>query len=266
MTDNDQRPDTVSPDGARDSSHHFQFLIECFRTAREEELGRIKRRDTLLELQLLSQAVLLAVAQGISIPGGGVITQPHPTVLAIAMATSLVLASLYVVEDRLIGYLSRYIGAVSSAEKELTNSDSLVVNWDISQELREYARHVIPVRFLGQIIAFLVIPGGLIAYHIAQLPNSWDLPTLVQILADAALFAIIAALLMWSLLHRRLTGSVSPNPVLLRVQSPYEYGRLDAATRNKFSFSLILIICCILLVLGSMLVALGYVIASRYPL
>jgi hypothetical protein len=136
----------VGPEAGNDAAEHFQYLVECFRAAKEENFARIKRRDTLLELQLLAQAALFAIAQGISVPGVGEITQAHPVVLALALAVSLVLASLYVVEDRLIGYLQQYLGAISAAEKELTHSATLIVNWAMSPELREYARRVLPVR------------------------------------------------------------------------------------------------------------------------
>jgi hypothetical protein len=254
------------PDVGNDAAQHFQFLIECYRAAKEENFARIKRRDTLLELQLLSQAVLFAIAQGISVPGVGQITQAHPLVLALAMAVSLVLASLYVVEDRLIGYLQRYLGAISTAEKELTSSDTLIVNWAMSADLREYARRVLPVRAAGQIVAFLLIPAGLIAFRITQLPASWTWFNLAEILVDALLFAGITTLIVYSLALRRQAGMASPNPVLLRTDTPYPYGQGATAQDTGVTLRFVLGMSLILLLATLLLLSVGYIVGSQYPL
>jgi hypothetical protein len=256
----------VGLEAGTDAAHHFQFLIECYRAATEENFARIKRRDTLLELQLLSQAVLFAVAQGIAVPGVGEISQAHPLVLALAMAASLVLASLYVVEDRLIGYLQRYLGAISAAEKELTRSDSLIVNWAMSEELREYARKVLPVRAAGQIVAFLLIPAGLVAFRIAQIPAPWTWFNLAEILFDAVLFSGVTALIIYSLVLRRQAGIASPNPVLLRTDTPYQYGQGAATQGNRMTPGFVLGIGLIILLVALLLVSLGYVAASQHLL
>jgi hypothetical protein len=263
----DGTPDQqVGPEAGNDAAEHFQYLVECFRAAKEENFARIKRRDTLLELQLLAQAALFAIAQGIAVPGVGEITQAHPVVLALAMAVSLVLASLYVVEDRLIGYLQRYLGAISAAEKELTHSDTLIVNWAMSPELREYARRVLPVRAAGQVVAFLLIPAALIVFRITQLPARWTWFNMAEILVDVLLFGGVAALLIYSLVLRRQAGMASTNPVLLRTDAPYQYGQGATAQGTKVSLLYVLGIGLVLLLAALLLMSVGYVIGSQHPL
>jgi hypothetical protein len=256
----------VGPNARNNAAEHFQFLVECYRAAKEENFARIKRRDTLLEIQLFAQAVLFAIAQGISVPGVGQLTQGHPLVLALAMAVSLVLASLYVVEDRLIGYLQRYLGAISAAEKELTHSDTLIVNWAMSAELREYARKVLPVRAAGQVVAFLLIPAALIAFRITQLSGPWTWFNLAEILFNALLFSGVTALIIYSIVLRRQAGIASASPVLLRSDTPYPYGQGAATQGNRTAARFVLVMVFILLLAALLLMSLGYVIGSQYPL
>ncbi len=256
----------MGPDLGNDATQHFQFLVECFRAAKEENFARIKRRDTLLELQLLSQAVLFAIAQGIAVPGVGEISQAHPLVLALALAVSLVLVSLYVVEDRLIGYLQRYIGAFSAAEKELTRSETLIVNWDMSAELREYARRVLPVRAAGQVVAFLLIPAGLIAFRMAQLPAGWTWVNIAEILVDALLFSGVTALIIYSVVLRRQAGIASTNPILLRMDTPYHYSQGATNQGNGVAPRFGLGMNLILFLAALMLMSVGYVIGTLHPL
>jgi hypothetical protein len=266
MTEGGYADRQVSPDEGNNAAQHFQFLVECYRAAKEENFARIKRRDTLLELQLLSQALLFAIAQGISAPGVGQITQGHPLVLALAMAVSLVLASLYVVEDRLIGYLQRYLGAISAAEKEVTRSDTLIVNWAMSAELREYARRVLPVRAAGQVVAFLLIPAGLIAFRITQLPAGWTWLNLAEILVDTFLFSGVAALITSSLVLRRQAGIASTSPILLHTDTSSQYDQSATTQGNKITLRFVLGMSLILLLTALLFMSLGYIIGSQYPL
>jgi hypothetical protein len=154
-----------------DESTRIDYLLECFRNAREELLFRVKHRDDWIKIQLFTQAVLLALAQGIEL--GGIRTAtPQPTVLTAAPVISLVLAALYYVEDNLIGYLSKYVGAISEAEVKLSQGNFYISNWDTSAPLREYAKSTRRLRLVAQSAAFVGIPLVLTAIRVMTFPNS----------------------------------------------------------------------------------------------
>ena len=161
-------------------------MIECIRTAREELLLRVKHRDDWLKLQLLAQITLLALAGGVRL-GGVEASGPLPIVVALSVPVSFVLASLYFVEDRLIGHLSKYIGQLSNDEARLSSSTEIIPNWDISKELREYARNTLPFRAMAQLATFVIVPAGLSILRIGTFGTSW---TNLQI-AEVAINSIL---------------------------------------------------------------------------
>lgn len=147
----------------------IDYLLECYRTSCEQLLFRIKHRDEWLKIQLLAQAIFLALASGIEI-GGVKATSPTPTVLALAIPTSLVLAALYVLEDRIISHEVRYIARLSIKEAELSSSPTIIDNLEASPEIRQYAEETLPIRVVAQVSAFLLIPGGLAIYRFVSRP------------------------------------------------------------------------------------------------
>src|SRR3954470_21288225 len=95
--------------GLADNPDRTDYLLECFRTTREELLMRVKHRDSWLKLQLLAQAVILALMSGIILSG----VESHnamPELAWLALPISIVSAGLYFTEDGIICRLSKYIG------------------------------------------------------------------------------------------------------------------------------------------------------------
>lgn len=118
------------------------------KTAREELLMRVKHRDDWLKLQLLSQAVLWALANGVKFQAESL--TPLAVVPSLAPAVALTLCLLYYVEDGLIHRLSIFIGSLAPG------------SWETSQQLRSYARgRPLLFRAAAQLLAFVVVPGYL---------------------------------------------------------------------------------------------------------
>ncbi|ELB2137276.1 hypothetical protein [Vibrio parahaemolyticus] len=137
------------------------YLIECFKTAREELLMRVKRRDEWLKLQLFAQFLLWALAHGITFAKvSGICGAPIYDVLILSFPISLVMMGLYSVEDGLISRLSKYIGSLSGIEKTLCQSSEFEIKcWDNSSYLASHADGTsLKIRVFVQFIAFVVIP------------------------------------------------------------------------------------------------------------
>lgn len=200
-----------------DDSTKVDYLFECFRTAREELLLRVKHRDNWLKIQLLAQASLLALAQGVELSGVKA-AYPKPDVLAISVAISFVLASLYYIGDDLVGYLSDYVGAVSGAEAKLRLRRYQITNWDISEQLRLYAHQTLPIRFLAQLIIFVFIPLGLGSLRISNF-TTWGVLEWVEAAFNSILLIMILRISVRAFLLRRETGKVPTAPVLSSYES-----------------------------------------------
>lgn len=156
----------MNPQPAADSKQDGSYRVECFRSAREELLFRVKHRDSYLNIHFLVQGVLLALSKGVKIAG---VETSSPLALSLYLAVPLtaVFALLYYTEDRLIGQLSSYAGSLSGpVQKEFSEK---VVCWDVSPQLREYARTTVWYRFLAHLAAFVIAPSVLLylLYHSA---------------------------------------------------------------------------------------------------
>lgn len=105
------------------------------------------------------QAVLLALSKGVKIAG---VEASSPLFLSLYLAVPLtvVFALLYYTEDRLIGQLSSYVGSLSLPAQ--TKSSEKVACWDVSPQLREYARTTVAYRFVAHVAAFVVAPAVLL--------------------------------------------------------------------------------------------------------
>jgi len=164
-----------------------QSKTQELQTAREELVFRIRHRDSWLKLNLLAQATLWALAKGIQISGTSS-TNPIPEALTLAIPVSFVLAGLYHVEDRLIHYLSKYIGR------------SWPQSWDASTELREYARGIsLPIRVVAQVACFGFLPGYL---TYLQFGVDW-----IRGLVHVLLLMGIVSMIVIGFIQRRTTGS-----------------------------------------------------------
>lgn len=182
-------------------SDRLDYLIECSKTARKELLFRVKHRDAWLKLQLLVQAVLWALSNGIKF-GGAEPSSPVPLALALALPISLVFTSLYLVEDRLIHGLSQYIGSLSGLEKKFSKGDIKIICWDVSEPLRKYAKGItLILRQVALIAGFVILPAYLaLSYQQKHEFETWE--TWIQ----GVVFFLIVVLIIAGYLQRRKTG------------------------------------------------------------
>jgi hypothetical protein len=190
-----------------------EYLLACFTTARGELLFRVKHRDNWIQLELLAQGILLAIAQGVQV-GGVSAARPYPDVLGLSCAISLVLACLYYMEDNHIGYLSKYVGAISTAEAVISKRHLLIANWDISEQLRQYSRQVLPMRLVAQIIAFIVIPSGLSILWLTR-AGSGTVLQYSELAVDSLFLLLITIFTVRAYRLRRKTGEAAPMSLLL---------------------------------------------------
>jgi hypothetical protein len=157
--------------------------LEFAKIARDELLMRVKHRDDWLKLQLLSQTVLWALANGIKFQAEA--AKPLDVAAQLAPAVALAFCLLYYVEDGLIHRLSKYIGSVCEG------------SWETSSQLRSYARgRPLVFRIIAQLITFVAVPWYLTA---GQPILAWSNVPL--------LFALIIVLVGYS--ERRNTGAAT---------------------------------------------------------
>jgi hypothetical protein len=202
------------------STERMDYLLECFRASREELLFRVKHRDDWLKLQLLAQASLLALAKGVEIAGlkAG---RPYPDLMSFSVTISLIFSCLYYTEDSLIGHLAEYIATLSKAEVELNHGQKLISNWDMSEQLKQYARFTLPSRFFAQIVAFILIPVGLTLFQFIQLTN-WNALQWGEAIADTVFCVIIGFLCVRGYLFRRQAGRNPSGTVLISYKNQEE--------------------------------------------
>jgi hypothetical protein len=180
----------------------IDYLLECYRTSCGQLLFRIEHRDHWLKIQLLAQVVFLALASGIEISGINA-TSPTPVVLALSIPTSLLLAALYVLEDRIISHEVRYIARLSIKEAELSSSSEIIDNLEASPEIRQYAMQTLPIRAIIQICAFLLIPAGLTIYRFSNRPLTANTLNIVEIATDILFWLAIVVLIANGYRQRR---------------------------------------------------------------
>ncbi len=189
----------------------IHYLLSCYRTACDQLVFRIEHRDQWLKTQLLVQAAFLALASGIEF-GGVKATSPAPTILALAIPTSLVLTALYVLEDRIISHEVQYIASLSAKEAELSSSPETIHNLESSPEIQQYIARTLPIRLIAQMSAFLLIPAGSAVYRFVNQPIIWNMINSVEVILDVVLWIASAGLLLTSYLQRRKAARDSRSP------------------------------------------------------
>lgn len=199
---------TSNSPSANSTPDRADYLVECHRSGHEELMFRVSHRDNWLKIQMLAQATFLALAFGVEVAGVKA-TSSIPTVLALALPTALTLACLYIVEDRLIGLISRYIGRLSDLEARLTKSEAIIEYVGSSPEIREYANSTLPFRVLAQVVAFAIVPALLSTYRFADLPTlQWH--NKAEIAVDVVSLAVILWLLHVAYKERKKSGRAEP--------------------------------------------------------
>lgn len=189
------------------------YLIECFKLAKEELLLRFKYREHWLQLQLLAQVVLVALSLGIEI--AGVKGPATPSIITLSPAISAVFICLYFVDDSLITYIGNYLAALTDAEAELRSGSLKILNWDSSDQVKEYVRQALIMKYVAQFIAFAAIPLGLFLWR-ASTFSTWGIAELAEVVWNVAFLAIVGYVIFKSLRRRRSAFLVTGNTILAR--------------------------------------------------
>jgi hypothetical protein len=113
-----------------------------------------------------------------------------------------------VIIDKLIGYLSRYIGTLSAKEAALFSTEDVINNWDSSEELRLYAGHTRFFRGLAQFVSFAVIPASLSITRISRFGSSLSLLEVLEVVGNILLWLATVWLIVKAHILRRKTGHV----------------------------------------------------------
>jgi hypothetical protein len=115
------------------------FLIECFRSAHEELLLRIKQREEWLRIGLATQVVILAAMSGFEVLGtkaaGGSNPGPPTWLRLISMPVALIVTLLYSVEERMIGHLASYLSEMPDIEASIANSKRQIPSRALHRDL-----------------------------------------------------------------------------------------------------------------------------------
>jgi hypothetical protein len=202
----------ANPSEAKEQSEAARrdYVAECHRSGHEELLFRVKQRDDWLRLQLLAQSALLALALGVEVGGvkSNASTTALPSILVLSCPVAFVLTCLYVVEDRLIGLISRHVSSLSEIERGLSRATILIEYVGGSEAIREYAKTTLPIRVFAQAMAFAVVPLLIEVYRYSlQFPQPFALS--MQILIDGLCVVGVASLLYVSYQDRKKSGQCS---------------------------------------------------------
>jgi dolichyl-phosphate-mannose--protein O-mannosyl transferase len=187
------KPETEAKDSVASNSQspdaRIQYLIECFRAAHEEGMFRIQKRDKWLQYQLLVQVGLLSLARGLEITGVKA-SSPYPDVLVLSSAASAVFVTLYLIENSLVGNLSRYVASLSEIEAKLSGK-AMIPNWDASQNyIGNYIKDTLPFRFVAQLMSFLLIPMGITIFRLVGVSHRRSV-LVAEAFLHAGLFAYV---------------------------------------------------------------------------
>jgi hypothetical protein len=196
----------------------MDYLLECYRITQHELLLRYADRESWLKIQLISQIVLLALAQGVEIFGVKT-SNPLPNMLAFSIGTSFVIACLYHVDDNIISYMSSYLRALSQAESELRPGQVLILNWHASEQVKELVHKVVPLRYFAQVVAFLLIPFGVFVFRVSSFASreTLELIAIAEIVMDVIFLVLIAIVILVSYLRRR-KAFLKPTQEILRTR------------------------------------------------
>jgi hypothetical protein len=185
---NDSRSEIVQQDEVKP-----EYVLEYFRSAREELILHFNHRENWIQLQMLSQVILLALALGVGIAGIET-SVPYPHVLALSTAISFVFTSLYYADDSLISHIGNYI-------RSLPVVDSKLPSWDASTQAEHYVRSALPIRYLAQLTAFAIIPSGLCVWRISSFAG-WGTLQIIEVVIHIVFLSLIVYLILRGFLLR----------------------------------------------------------------
>jgi hypothetical protein len=137
--------DVTSP-----SNDYGTTLIEYYKLGHQQLLATMQKRDKILYLNLIAQAILLALSLGISV-GPTTASMPRPDVSLFAIPIAFVFTLLYVVEDGAVTSLSSYLSDLCHLESKLN------LSFEGSSNIRAFLPSVF-IRMVAQVGAFCIIP------------------------------------------------------------------------------------------------------------
>jgi hypothetical protein len=205
-----QTPDPKA-EAARSDSERVDYLIECFKLAKEELLLRFAYRERWLQFQLLAQVVLVGLSLGVEI--AGVKGAATPSVVVLSPAISAILVCLYFVDDSIITYIGNYLAAVTAAEAKLRSGGLAILNWDSSHQVKEYVKQALIMKYVAQFIAFAIIPLALFLWRVSTF-SSWGIATLAEVAWNVGFLGFIGYVTILSLMRRRSAFLRDPKSIL----------------------------------------------------
>jgi len=165
------------------------YLVEYFKSVREEILLRVKWRDGYLKIQMLAIVVLFGIANRIKVIEEITVSDTeHPELLLLTPIISFVLCSLYLIEDNVIGALSEYCRAVCIAEKELNLHPTYLRNYDSSHQLLLGNSSKWTKRKWVQFCLFVVIPVIFSINGFSRVTNSDNLNKVIDLMNSSMFF------------------------------------------------------------------------------
>lgn len=175
------------------ANQQFEFLTECFRTANARLLFRVKHRDLWLKFQLIAQFTLILLVML------GKIAYPDQTsllqyLLILAFPIAALSCTLYVAQDRLIGHIIEYLNSVARTVADYGDQTVPIYNLESSPAGKDYTKTALPIRLIGQLFSFLMIPLWMLAYRLFNL-HSFELIHMIMTGVDL----ILAGLIVWLL-------------------------------------------------------------------
>jgi hypothetical protein len=200
-------------DVAERDRERVDYLIECFKLAKEELLLRFKYREHWLQLQLLAQVVLMALSLGIEI--AGVKGPATPNIIVLSPAISAVFICLYFVDDSLITYIGGYLAALTDAEAKLRSGSLKILNWDSSDQVKTYVKQALIMKYAAQLIAFAIIPLGLFVWRVSTF-DTWGAAKFAEVAWNVAFLMLIGYVTFKSFQRRRRAFLVAGKTILAR--------------------------------------------------
>ena len=182
-------------------NRRFEFLLENFRAANKRLIFRIKQRDLWLRYQLLSQLLLFAVVVVGKSAFPGQAGYLH-ALLTLAFPVAVLCCTLYTAQDRLVAHIIAYVNALSGQAAKYGSQVDVVHNLESSPEGRNYTRTALPIRLVGQLFTFLLLPTWLSCYRVFSKDGGETIHMMMGGL-DILLAAIVIWLLSSSFGHRR---------------------------------------------------------------
>ncbi|MBX2876455.1 MAG: hypothetical protein KTR30_30325 [Saprospiraceae bacterium] len=183
------------------STQQFDLLVEYFRTANQRLSFRIKQRDLWLKTQLLLQIILILIVSIGNLQFADKEFAFH-TLLILSFPIAALCCTLYSTQDRLISHIISYLNDLAETATNYGNQIVPFKNLESSAAGKDYVDTALPIRLIGQLFSFLIIPLWIAAFRIFSL-ISFELIHMISAFVDLVLAGLIIWLLSTSYSFRR---------------------------------------------------------------